>query len=122
MEWAAWFVPRSNYLPICFHYLLICFHSLLICFHYLLICFHYLILVQGGDDEGDSDDEELPFEGAGNGGTKPCCIVSLHRDMRMQVHTRRIAALSHAAPKILAIRSSMRLASQNGAKMRGMIR
>jgi hypothetical protein len=28
-----------------------------------------LILYQGGDDEGDSDDEELPFEAAGNGGS-----------------------------------------------------
>ena len=67
------------------------------------------ILFQGGDDEGDSDDEELPFENSSNNGS---CAARRH------VSRAAAPCTLELAPIILAIRSSMRLASQNGAKTR----
>jgi hypothetical protein len=66
---------------------------------------------QGDEDEGDSDDEELPFEAsASKGGT---CSSSSSSSSTAPPPSPRIA------PIILAVRSSMRSASQNGAKMSG---
>jgi hypothetical protein len=65
---------------------------------------------QGDEDEGDSDDEELPFEASGSkGGT---CSRSSRTAQQPPTPPR-------LAPIILAVRSSMRSASQNGAKMSG---
>ena len=103
-EWAAWFVPHklqphltnpvaSAVVGVAMPYTPV-----------FLLC---LILCQGDGDEGDSDDEELPFEASGKGGEH------YHGINAPQLHACLPPTL---APIILAIRSSMRLASQNGAK------